>query len=407
MLLALVFAGAANAAQSLPFSLTAPFVASADMVLEDQDRAWLDQRKVLQVGIAIADYEPIDITSDRNRYQGISADYLGLVSDQLNLPVQVTGFAKRDEAIEALRDGKIDLLTSANGFERGVKGLSFSTEYMPDRSVVVGRGNDLSPSSSLAGKKVVLLDGYADSDVLHRIYPDSQIIIAPNLYSALEALSQGEVDVFIGNEVIVRTYTALRPYLGLQIKFESRLPPVGFSFAVRDDEQRLLTFINRALDSIAPSTSREVLGRWTMGLGADVEGQRIRLTSAERRWLLKHPSVTIATVQHPPYIYKDNNGHWVGLNADVLSRISRMTGLQFVHQESLSTQQSIDVLRAGQADMNTTLAENTERRRFLDFTYSFGGNSWMFVVRSDHSSRISLDSLAGKVLALPARHALE
>ncbi|EGH27200.1 PAS protein, partial [Pseudomonas amygdali pv. mori str. 301020] len=145
MLLALVLFGPADAAQSLPFTLTAPFVASADLALTDQDRAWLDQRKVLRVGIAIADYEPIDITSDRNRYQGISADYLGLVSDQLNIPVQVTGFARRDEAIEALHDGKIDLLTSANGFERGVKGLSFSTEYMPDRSVVVGRGNDLSP----------------------------------------------------------------------------------------------------------------------------------------------------------------------------------------------------------------------------------------------------------------------
>lgn len=86
MLLALVFVGPADAAQSLPFTLTAPFVASADLALTDQDRAWLDQRKVLRVGIAIADYEPIDITSDRNRYQGISADYLGLVSDQLNIP---------------------------------------------------------------------------------------------------------------------------------------------------------------------------------------------------------------------------------------------------------------------------------------------------------------------------------
>ncbi|MCF5671749.1 transporter substrate-binding domain-containing protein [Pseudomonas syringae] len=403
----LFFAQTLSAAQSLPFTLTAPFVASDDLVIEPRDRQWLDQRKVIRVGIAIADYEPIDITSDRNRYQGISADYLGLVSDQLNIPMQVTGFAKREEAIEALRDGKLDLLTSANGFERGVKGLAFSSDYMPDRSVVVGRGNDLSPPVSLAGKKVVLLDGYADSDVAHRTYPDSEIIIAPNLYSALEALSQGEVDVFIGNEVIVRSYTALRPYLGLQIKFESRLPPVGFAFAVRHDEQRLLTLINRALDSIAPSVSREVLGRWTLGLGADVEGQRIRFTGAERRWLLKHPSVTISTTQHPPYIYKDKNGHWVGLNADVLARISRMTGLQFVHREVPSTQQSIEVLRAGLADMNTTLAENAARRRFLDFTYSFGGNSWMFVVRSENSSQVSLDSLAGKVLALPARHALE
>ncbi|RMR35742.1 Signal transduction histidine kinase, partial [Pseudomonas savastanoi pv. glycinea] len=50
MLLALVFVGPADAAQSLPFTLTAPFVASADLALTDQDRAWLDQRKVLRVG---------------------------------------------------------------------------------------------------------------------------------------------------------------------------------------------------------------------------------------------------------------------------------------------------------------------------------------------------------------------
>ncbi|CAM3064354.1 ATP-binding protein [Pseudomonas floridensis] len=406
-LLILVCARGAGAAQSLPFTLTAPFLNSPDLPLNTADRQWLDQRKVIRVGIAIADYEPIDITSDRNRYQGISADYLGLVGDQLNVSMQVTGFAQREEAIEALRKGTIDVLTSANGFERGVAGLAFSTEYMPDRSVVVGRGNDASPSLSLADRKVVLLDGYADSAVVHRTYPDSEIIIAPNLYSALEALSQGEADVFIGNEVIARSYIALRPYLGLQIKFESALPPVGFAFAVREQEQRLLGLIDRALAGIDPAVRREVTGRWTVGLGADLAGQRISLTGAERRWIMKHPSVTVSTTQHPPYIYKDRNGHWVGLNADVLARISRMTGLQFIHREVPSTQQSIESLRAGLADMNTTLAENPERRRFLDFTYSFGGNSWVFVVRSDSSSNVSLSSLEGHVLALPARHALE
>ncbi|MCF5706741.1 transporter substrate-binding domain-containing protein [Pseudomonas syringae] len=405
--LMLVIAQSAKAAQSLPFNLAAPFLATQDLPLNASDRQWLEQRKNIRVGIAIADYEPIDITSDRNRYQGISADYLGLVGDQLNVSMQVKGFAQREEAIEALRKGDIDVLTSANGFERGVKGLAFSTEYMPDRSVVVGRGNDVSPSLSLADKKVVLLDGYADLGVVHRIYPNSEIVIAPNLYSALEALSQGEADVFIGNEVIVRSYIALRPYLGLQIKFESALPPVGFAFAVREQEQRLLGLIDRALASIEPSVSREVIGRWTVGLGADLAGQRISLTGAERRWIVKHPSVTVSTTQHPPYIYKDKNGHWVGLNVDVLARISRMTGLQFIHREVASTQQSIEALRAGMADMNTTLAENPERRRFLDFTYSFGGNSWVFVVRSGCPADVSLASLEGQVLALPARHALE
>ncbi|MFJ4141554.1 ATP-binding protein [Pseudomonas sp. NPDC089734] len=407
LLLTLSFCLSASAAQNLPFTLSAPFLTLDDLPLDAPDRQWLDQRKTLRVGIAIADYEPIDITSDHNRYQGISADYLSLIGDSLNIPMQVVGFVRREEAIAALRNGDIDIITSANGFERGVQGLAFSTEYMPDRSVVVGRGSDVAPTMTLAGKKVVLLDGYADAQVVQRTYPDSEIIIAPNLYSAMEALSQGEADAFIGNEVIVRSYTALRPYLGLQIHFESALPPVGFGFAVRQDERRLLALINRALASFSPSLSREVLGRWTLGLGADVAGQRITLTRSEKSWLSKHPSVTISTTQHPPYIYKDNNGNWVGLNADILARISRMTGLQFVHREVFSTQESIGVLKAAEAVMNTTLAENAERRQFLDFTYSFGGNNWVFVVRSDKVSPTSLSNLSGRTLALPARHALE
>lgn len=407
MLLVLMLGQSAQGAQSLPFKLGAPFISLPDLPVDDSDRAWLDRRKVLRVGIAIADYEPIDITSDQNRYQGISADYLSLVGDALNLPMQVVGFTKREQAIGALRRGAIDILSSANGFERGVEGLAFSAEYMPDRAVVVGRGDDQSTGSALAGKKVVLLDGYADASVVHGAYPKADIIIAPNLNSALEALSQGEVDAFIGNEVIVRSYNALRPYLGLQIKAESALPPTGFSFAVRNDETRLLGLIDQALARLDASVRREVMARWTIGLNADIVGQRLMLTKAERAWIRRHPSVTVAATQQPPYLYKDRNGHWVGLNADILARISRMTGLRFSFKEAPSTEAVINLLQGGDAEMNTTLAENAERRRFLDFTWSFGGNSWVFVVRVDSSSKVSLASLTGKVLALPAKHALE
>ncbi|MEF9672667.1 transporter substrate-binding domain-containing protein [Pseudomonas sp. PCH446] len=76
--------------------------------------------RTLRVGISVADYEPVDITNDRNRYQGISADYVGLIRDRLGVQVQVLGFGERDQAVEALRSGQIDILTSANGYERGV-----------------------------------------------------------------------------------------------------------------------------------------------------------------------------------------------------------------------------------------------------------------------------------------------
>jgi two-component system sensor histidine kinase EvgS len=407
LLLACIWSRMCGAAESLPFVLGAPFLSQQALDLAATDRQWLDAHKELRVGIAIADYEPIDITSDRNRYQGLSADYLSLVSAKLGIPVRILGFAKREQGVRALLNGDIDLLTSANGYERGVSGLSFTRDYLSDRSVVVGRGDDSSLSSTLSGKRVALLDGYADADVLHRAYPDSQIILAPTLFSAMEALAQGDVDAFIGNEVIVRSYNALRPFLRLQIKFDSLLPPTGFSFALRKDDTRLMTLFNRSLAELDESTNREILGRWTVGLGADVAGQRIRLTAAEQSWIRRHSHVTVASTQHPPYIFKDGNDRWIGLNIDILNRISRMTGLKFVHQAMPSTQAALETLSAGAADMNTTLAETPERRALLDFTYAFGGNSWVFVVRSDRPSQISLAKLSGKTLALPARHALQ
>ncbi len=407
LLVSLLLSHWVYAAQSLPFNLVAPFVALEPLPLDAQDRQWLTQHKKLRVGISIADYEPIDITSDHNRYQGISADYLSLIGSKLETPIEVVGFAKRDEAVTALRNGTIDILTSANGYERGLSGLAFSSDYMPDRSLVIGRGSDTELPADLAGRKIVLLDGYADDHVVHTVYPDSEVILAPNLFSALEALSHGEADAFIGNEVIVRSYIALHPYMNFQIKSESALPPVGFAFAVRDTQTRLLAMIDKALLSLGPGLSREILGRWTLGIGSDINSQRITLSSAERNWIRKHPSVTVATSQHPPYIYKDANGQWVGLNVDILARLSRLTGLQFEHKEVSSTQATLKLLQSAQADMNTTLAENNERRKILDFTYAFGGNNWVFVVRADGEPPASLQDLVGRTLALPARHALE
>lgn len=406
VLLACAWSGASVAAQNLPFALGAPFVAQQPLVLDSAERSWLDERRVLRAGIAIADYEPIDITSDRNRYQGISADYLSLVSSRLAIPVQVQGFAKREQAIAALRAGEIDLLTSANGFEQGVDGLAFTQQYLPDKSVVVARGSHAGLSTSLAGKRVALLDGYADDSVVHRAYPDSEIVLAPSLHSAMEALSMGDIDAFIGNDIIIRAYCALRPYLGFQIKFDSLLPPTGFSFALRADDRKMLGLLNQALTGLDGSVHREILGRWTLGLGADLASQRLNLSAIEQRWARRHQQVTVAATQHPPYIYKDSHGRWVGLNVDVLARISRMTGLTFDFAEMPTTRHALEALGNGSADMNTTLAETPRRKQMLDFSYAFGGTDWVFVVRADSSTDITLERLSGKVLAMPVRHAL-
>ncbi|NBB08403.1 transporter substrate-binding domain-containing protein [Pseudomonas sp. SLFW] len=407
MLLVCVGSRAGHGAEKLPFILGEPFLSVQPMPLEAAERQWLDQRQVLRVGIPIDDYEPVDITSDGNRYQGISADYLSLIAAKLGVSMHVTGFAKRDQAVEALKTGKVDLLTSASGFERGMSDLAVTRNYLTDRAVVVGRRGDFTLSTALSGKRIIALDCYADPDQLQRLYPDSDIVLAPTLFSAVEALTQGDADAFVGNEIVVNAFKSLRPYLGLQTRFESLLPLAGFGFATRAEDTTLLALLNRSLNDLDEAVDRNIQSRWILDEDVEVApGRRIRLTAAERQWVRKHSQVRIGSTQHAPYVFKDADGHWVGLNIDILDRISRMTGLNFVHHEMPNLHAVLEALSSGAVDMNTTVAETAERRATLSFSYAYGGNSWVYVTQKDNEGLVSLANMSGKVLAMPARHAL-
>jgi two-component system sensor histidine kinase EvgS len=135
--------------------------------------------------------------------------------------------------------------------------------------------------------------------------------------------------------------------------------------------------------------------------------QPVELDAHERQWIRDNPRVTVASVQYPLYLFQDEHGQWSGLNNDVLKRVTAMTGLKFMHQESFSTDHMLERLESGQADISTTLAMSDERKAFLDFSHAFGGAGWVFVGRAGAPSVESLEQLAKRVLVLPARHALE
>ena len=136
-------------------------------------------------------------------------------------------------------------------------------------------------------------------------------------------------------------------------------------------------------------------------------GQGLALDTQELKWIEEHPRVVVASMQFPLYLFKNELGQWNGLNHDILQRIAQMTGLEFVYRESFSPDQLLAMLEGRQADMTTTLAMNDERRDFLAFSHAFGGSGWVFVGRDGDSALHSLEQLKGKILALPARHALE
>ncbi|PPK38788.1 histidine kinase [Pseudomonas laurylsulfatiphila] len=141
--------------------------------------------------------------------------------------------------------------------------------------------------------------------------------------------------------------------------------------------------------------------------GKTVARSAVVLDDQEQQWIASHPRVVVTALEYPLYHFKDEQGQWTGLNSDLLKRISDMTGLQFVYEESFSVDQMLARLESGAADLSTTLSMNDERRAFLDFSHAYGGAGWAFVGLAGAPPVQSLEDLAKRVLVLPARHALE
>ncbi|RAI72145.1 histidine kinase [Pseudomonas fluorescens] len=141
--------------------------------------------------------------------------------------------------------------------------------------------------------------------------------------------------------------------------------------------------------------------------GKSVARSMVVLDEQELQWIASHPRVVVTALEYPLYQFKDETGQWTGLNSDLLKRISDMTGLQFVYEESFSVDQMLARLESGAADLSTLLSMNDERRTFLDFSHAFGGAGWVFVGLAGAPPVQSLEDLAKRVLVLPTRHALE
>jgi len=141
--------------------------------------------------------------------------------------------------------------------------------------------------------------------------------------------------------------------------------------------------------------------------GKSAPHSKVVLNDQELQWIASHPRVVVTALEYPLYQFKDEYGQWTGLNSDLLKRISDMTGLQFVYEQSFSVDQMLARLESGAADLSIMLSMNDERRTFLDFSHAFGGAGWVFVGLAGAPPVQSLEDLAKRVLVLPTRHALE
>ena len=181
-------------------------IAQLDVQLDPSQRQWLQNKRELVLGTSIPDYPPFDITASGHDYEGITADYAGILAKALAVPVSVMRYPSREAAMQALEDGKIDLLGSANGFEANNADIVLSTPYAVDQPVLVTRDAETRPlDEGLAGMRLSLVYHYLPLKEVEALYPNAIIQVYPSYLNALNAVAFDQADVFLGDTISTTT----------------------------------------------------------------------------------------------------------------------------------------------------------------------------------------------------------
>ncbi|PNB75027.1 hybrid sensor histidine kinase/response regulator [Pseudomonas sp. GW456-E7] len=370
--------------------------------LSDTELRWLQQKGRLVLAVSGPDYPPFEFNAAGKVFEGVTADYAGLLEQLLSIDIEVHCYPSRADAVQAIKDGRADLLGTANRFEAEDPQLQMSSAYAVDQPVLVTR-TDSPPvlDPTLAGQRLVMLYHYLPEYSVQQFYSKAKVELFPSTLAAMGAVAFGQADVYLGDAINAHYLISRNNLNNVQLTDFSPMESGRFAFAMTRDNVSLLHIVNKALAAITTNEQMNILRRWGAN-GVSIHGtQSLQLSVAEQHWLERHPRVKVAINDNiPPISFIDSEGKFRGISVDVLAKITSRTGLQFDIQSMKSVTDMVSGITSGQIDVLAGIGLSSQREDELLFTRAFLSSPSVLVTRAAEDSPRTLEDMAGKALAL-------
>lgn len=133
------------------------------------------------------------------------------------------------------------------------------------------------------------------------------------------------------------------------------------------------------------------------------------LSTAERTWLDKNPQklVLLFNTEFPPIEYISQSGEFVGLGADVISRIESLLSVSFIKRPADDWNEHLDALRRGECAIAPTIVRTSEREEYAFFTTPYATVPVVIITTKAITGTLTLDTLTGSRVGFVSGYATE
>ena len=219
-------------------------------VLSKDEQAWLAQHGAIRVGVLKGDSGFFSYEEDGS-LKGIIADYILYASDcfkERRLDFAVQGFDTQPEMIQALKDGKIDMIFhfNENHYLAEQNGFALSNRIMSITIPVITAQKQFNENA--ANILAVAKNNYLAKAYAAHNYPQWKIVEYASRAEVEQAVRKGQADCFFAKYSVLTDYADDKLLHGVFLT-----KPGNVAFAVNRSDTVLLSVLNKTLRAM-PAT---------------------------------------------------------------------------------------------------------------------------------------------------------
>ncbi len=246
----------------LLFSLLTWTATAGALNLTDDERDWLKAHPQLRLGVD-ASWPPFEFRSEGGAYQGLTADYIQLIEDRLDIKLTPIDPVSWTDVLQLAKTNQIDLLPGIMSTPERQTYLSFTRPYLDFPIVILAHKGGAKPHNmkELYGLKIAVVENYAPHELLRSHHPDLNLVALPNVSSALQALATDEVDAVVGD--LASSVWSLRQ-LKLEGLYVSGETPYRYqlAMAVPQDQKIFVGILDKVLADMTVAETEAIQKRW-------------------------------------------------------------------------------------------------------------------------------------------------
>ncbi|MCK5446466.1 MAG: transporter substrate-binding domain-containing protein, partial [Rhodospirillaceae bacterium] len=233
------------------------------ILLNASERAWLADHQIIRLGVDPV-YPPFEFVDKNGVYSGMASDYVRLISERLNIKMEVLPDLTWQQVMLGIREKTIDVLPAVSRTDDRATWMNFTAAHIDFPFVIITRDDHpfVGGLDDFIYNDIALVEGYGSADLVRVAYPNIFEVPVATPLEALKAVAVGDVDATVLN-LAVATYLIKQNNLhNLKVAAPTDFNQTGLAFGVRKDWPELVGILEKALGSITQEEEIAIRNRW-------------------------------------------------------------------------------------------------------------------------------------------------